>query len=353
MPMTVVAPDDWTPASRRHHPPVPDGNGSGHRRGRLIAVGVMISILVIAIIALITVRVVGPGGTNSPGAGTTPSHVVGSATSTSDAVNPSPGASRFDPALPRDQYNQAWQNSQHDLVIQRDVAPGINRCASRLHGVALEETYGIGTAFPRSLEGGVAFSAAVLEYRYGLAAVIDAQHEVMEPLMFEPFAQAPVLTDAQKQGFGTGGSGTDGNGNVIDASGAIIDQEQLLVSAHPEYGAYQVLAVNTSARESGKPVQDVYVQWWLPRISGIGNDDDLSGVLTNFSMHQMAVLWDETAAGWRVALMTYSEWAPYPQDQTYINHPFAERAAVLGPGWCVAADATEDWQSPVPLVRHQ
>jgi hypothetical protein len=238
---------------------------------------------------------------------------------------------------------EAWRGRSMGDVVLEEVVPGLHRCASRVEGVALEALHGIGTAFPRSLEGAVAAAANSVVFFASPAFYIDAQRRVLQPLVFMPDSW---WSEEQAAGW-QARMRLDGSGRPLDADGRVLDSVVSAAGAYPRYGAYKV---HHADYDGAGLLQEVFLSWWMPSVAGSGTVDDMSGAVVSWVVWSFEAVWTRADRGWRVEL-AYDVSTPPPADPSHTNQSFAARRAVLGEGWCVPADATEGRLPGAVLTR--
>jgi hypothetical protein len=256
------------------------------------------------------------------------------------------GASATAGAAPGDGWADrvaAWQAGQADEVVQADVVPGLDRCSSRVEGVNAEALYGVGYGWPRTLEGAVAAAANAVAYRAGLPWLVDAQREALDPLVMNGgVTPADVARQWQKEW------GVDPMGQVVDKeTGAVVPEERFWAQAEPRYGAFRVWRVN---RNPAGDIEEMFVSWLVPDAKGPALYADESRVEVGWMVWTLVVAWRADLEDYRVD--AWYDWStPLPRDRSFMNQPFQSRRDVLGPGWCLSADAIEEAVPGVVKVK--
>ncbi|MDT0342710.1 hypothetical protein [Streptomyces litchfieldiae] len=114
----------------------------------------------------------------------------------------------------------------------------------------------------------------------------------------------------------------------LDADAAASPLRSAASDCHPELGAYRVLAASPD---------QALVDYWMPCLMGTADTH------MRWQMGRMALRWD--ADDWRVAEMTRGPFDQLvtPAEQGNPVTTFAERLELLGDGWELFADATDEW----------
>ena len=308
-----------------------DAGGSKRPPWRWLIIAVAAAIVAVAV--MIIFQRPAPTGT---GGSTSPASAGG--TSGVTASQPSAGGT------PGTQF-PSWLAGRTDIVVQADIAPGINLCASRSMGVASGQIAGIGTAFPRTIEGAVASAANYERFVNSLASVIDEERSAIDPKIAVGQLPDSWVAAQRDQVFHV-----DGAGRPLDSLGNVVPGVTFQADAWPQYGAYRVWWANAADAVSGLP-GEVFVSWLMPHTYtdfGSGWAPVIYWRVTTYEM-----VWvDET---WKVSAATFDPSMPAPfqsgDPDNVLNQTFAWRASIIGPGWCVPQDATEQPLPDAPLTK--
>jgi len=294
---------------------VGDRGGGNHGRARLVAIiaGVMAVAMVVA--AMFVLR-----------------------TPTGRSPAESPGASDAPTAAATGLMFPDWSAGRTDKVVTANIAPGIDRCASRSMGVATQQVAGIGTQFPDTIEGAVAAAANYERFINSPTVVLDDERTQIDPKV----SVAP-MSDAAAQAL-RAQFHVDDQARPLDSDGNVVPGVTFASDAYPQYGAYKVWWVNGSALGSDG-IDEVYLSWMMPH----AQMDYLSGWTAQ--VYWRVTTWEMvwTDGTFKVASSTTDPSMPPPFHATdpgnASNQTFEWRARLVGPGWCVPADATEQ---PIP-----
>lgn len=227
-----------------------------------------------------------------------------------------------------------------------EVAPGLHKCETTTSGLNTSASFGIGTGWPATQQGGIAAGMAFLTHRLGHTLLDQRANKVVTPkitsddnkLRSNLLSSGPTV--ARQLGLNS-------NGELLDKkTGKPSSGETLYRAAYPVYGAYRLLSYTTL--KSGQP-DDLVVAVWLPMISGPGRDEDVSKVKAVWVHATLVMTWQEN--DWKTTVARINPDSPQPADPSHVNQTYAARAATLGPGWCVPADAVEIKLPGVVLAR--
>ncbi|MDR1213605.1 MAG: hypothetical protein LBK54_05920 [Propionibacteriaceae bacterium] len=232
-----------------------------------------------------------------------------------------------------------WRTQDADQVVEVDVAPGLDRCASRAEGVNQEATpEGVGFSYPHTLEGAVAAAAGALRYRLSADFLDDEVGARTDPLVFN----GDTLDTARDWAAMTReAAGLSGRVEPLDPdTGQAVAEETYYAAGYPRYGAYKILKIDGISPLSLGP-DAVVMTWWLPGVSGIGRLENLDGVRVWGEVWTAVVQWGYISRDYKVQLFMDGG-APPLLDNTRTNVSYGERAELLGPGWCVPLDGIEE-----------
>lgn len=118
----------------------------------------------------------------------------------------------------------------------------------------------------------------------------------------------------------------------IDQNGESTDPDKKVYTGnYPEYGAFQVMGTKGNT--------EVTVNIWYPNVFGVGNKAEDVTVMWTYWQHRMVWVDDD----WRIAEHQETPTpVPAPAEPEVVNVSFAERAELLGKGWEMPANASED-----------
>jgi hypothetical protein len=138
----------------------------------------------------------------------------------------------------------------------------------------------------------------------------------------------------------------DDFGRPLNPDGTVNPNMRLYAAYLGKYGAYRVANV---APDSERPTS-ITVEIWGPNVFGVGSRDDLTRVQVTWSTTILTVTW--VNGDWRISDSRYpSARPPAPANPRRVNVPFEERARLLGAGWLVPANASEDPDPTLELAK--
>lgn len=181
------------------------------------------------------------------------------------------------------------------------------------------------TGYPQTPEGAVAASMNAL-VAFSSQEMYDdrTRHQVDSYIYVDQAA-------ADKFGVSDETAAAARKKHGLDEHGAPLDKTQHVYSAtYPEYGAFQVVEVKGNT--------EVTVRHWGPTLFGVGTTlDDLE---ITWTYAQLRMVWAD--GDWRIAAHEETTAPPQPEDPAVVWVSFAERASLLGKGWQLPANASEE-----------
>lgn len=212
---------------------------------------------------------------------------------------------------------------------------------------ATEVVAGVPAGFPQSTEGAV---SAMMTYGNAAGAALfrtpQERAEIAERIFTEKGRTASGLTDevaAETQEL----LGVNEAGIAVRQDGSLDPARTAFAECAYEFGAYRVDSVTTFQVASPEPDEpttlptEVVVTTWSPCLSGVGGAQDVTDIEIRWTQQTSIMRWK--GGDWRVDSTVYpDELAPAPSDLNDVGVSFAERARLLGEGWTLPADATEE-----------
>lgn len=202
---------------------------------------------------------------------------------------------------------------------------------------ATEDVAGVPAGFPQSVDGAV---SALMTYSNAADAALfrtpQERAEIAERIFTDQGRAASGLTD--------------------QAAAAAQDRQRAaaFTGCAYEFGAYKVVSVGSHSVVSPSPDEpaqaptEVVVSTWAPCLSGLGGAQDTSDVDIRWTHHAATLRWD--GRDWRVdSVVSPGGRVPVPDDPDDVAITFQERARLLGTGWTLPADATEETSSTGPV----
>ncbi|MFI2365167.1 hypothetical protein [Promicromonospora sp. NPDC019610] len=195
---------------------------------------------------------------------------------------------------------------------------------------ATEYVAGVPAGFPQSIDGAV---SALMTYSNAADAALSRTPQERAEIAER------IFTD---QGRAASGLSDQAAADVQDRPDATA-----FTGCAYEFGAYKVVSVGSHSVESPDPDEpaqvptEVVVSTWARCLSGVGGARDTSDVDIRWTHHAATLRWD--GRDWRVdTVVSPGGRVPEPDDPDDIAITLEERARLLGTGWTLPADATEE-----------
>lgn len=226
---------------------------------------------------------------------------------------------------------EEWRAARTPRVVS-EVAKGLGQTDSTV-SEARGHYRGWPTGWGNTLAEAVAQSGTIIAFTespdfldYDLA---DLQYKIRgrQPGSEEQYVEALA------------GAGIDKNGYLLDDDGNRVEDRRIISAAYPRYGAYRIADVMFDEDHS---IAQVEVVWWLPIVRGYksaSTGEENFGV--SWETRTIHLHWNSEKGMFESLLEIEGTNLPQPATEK-TNLSFDERAAFLGPGWYVPADATEE-----------
>lgn len=118
--------------------------------------------------------------------------------------------------------------------------------------------------------------------------------------------------------------------------------KKIYSAAYTQYGAFQVISADTST---------VHLKVWRPVVWGIGTPDTMGNTTVIWPVTDITVSWRN--GDWRITGEGPPTFDVTPAERGQVVISFEERAALLGEGWVMSADATEETVPELDLPREK
>lgn len=271
-----------------------------------------------------------------PGPEPTPTHTPTATPSgtaepseTPTATEPTP--TQTGPALP-----------EH-MAVAGEVVPGLWQGTATVSTGNSNAIYGIPVGWSRTVDGAVAAAMNIDAAFYSLPAVVEDTQVELNPYLYTGEALESEVSGDQALEFRRQLREVcrlDESGVVVDAQGNPSQHETYYGGGIPRYGAYQVRDVEYADEITPQRVEVAVVQ---PVFSGPGTDTNMTEVLLMFRKSIYIMVWD--GDDWRAEDWGVNDEPTGPWQTTVSNQGFAHLVTLVGQGWAVPADATQD---PIP-----
>lgn len=194
--------------------------------------------------------------------------------------------------------------------------------------------YGVPIGWNRTIDGAIGAAMNYDASSYALAQLVDDTATAIASKIYVASSPAMEANTAEIRAEIREVSRLDDEGGVVDANGNPSQAERYYGGGAPQYGAYRVDAVDAEAQ--GEPTQ-VTVSVVQPVWSGPGTDTNLEEVMLQYRTVQYVMVWDED--DWKISDFPASDsW-----DANRIsNQGFPHLVSLVGPGWAIPADGTQE-----------
>ncbi len=238
----------------------------------------------------------------------------------------------------------AWGRDKPKDTSQQPPAdkPGVlERGEAIAGGGALKALYGVPIGYPQTLAG--ATSAAI---NYDVAGVGPGiwrgpeSRQAINNYIFtkesvSQFAMSDDITHQFQRHYNFNDSG-----QVLNPDGSVDYSSRIYSDCYPKYGAYRIVDVQPNRNQP----ETVIVETWQPCVFGPGKETDTSRVIITWSGTPLTMKWVD--GDWRISYLSKNQQRPAsPSNLQKVNPSFAERARILGPGWLLPANATEEFDA--------
>ncbi|MFI2486529.1 hypothetical protein ACH47X_06435 [Promicromonospora kroppenstedtii] len=187
---------------------------------------------------------------------------------------------------------------------------------------ATGDVAGVPVGFPQSVDGAV---SAMMTYGNAADAALFRTPQERAQIADR------IFTD---EGHAASGLTDQAAAEAQDRLGA-----DALTGCAYEFGAYKVASVGSS--DAAQVPFWVVVSTWAPCLAGAGGAQDASDVDIRWTQRTSTLRWD--GRDWRVeATVSSDDRVPVPAEPDDVAVTFEERARLVGKGWTLPADATEE-----------
>lgn len=266
---------------------------------------------------------------------------------TPNPVETTTGAETSEPSQPAtasEEPSQTGPQLPEHMTVAGEVVPGLWQGTATVSTGNANAIYGTPFGWSRTVDGAIGAAMNIDASTYSLPAVIeDTQAELSRHLYTGEALEAKVSGE-QSVEFRRQLREVcrlDDSGVVVGADGLPSQHETYYGGGIPRYGAYQVRSVERAA--GGTVPERVEVAVLQPVFSGPGTDTNMTEVLLMFRKTVYIMVWD--GDDWRAEGWGEREDPTGPWQTTVSNQGYAHLVTLVGEGWAVPADATQD---PIP-----
>lgn len=215
-----------------------------------------------------------------------------------------------------------------------EVIPGLWQGTAAVTVGNSNAIYGVPIGWNRTVDGAIGAAMNYDASTYALPRLVEDTYAEIAPKIYAADSPAITADTPEVRAAIRRVSRLDDDGGVVDANGNPSQAERYYGGGAPQYGAYRVDAVEYAP--SGEPTK-VTVSVLQPLWSGPGTDTNLDEVMLQYRTVQYVMVWDED--DWRVSDFPSSDsW----DANRVSNQGFEHLVSLVGTGWAVPADATQE-----------
>ena len=315
MPVRYIDDDEKTSHGR-------DADGSSsRRRPPWLVLGLAVALMVVCVSWALT-----SGGGPQPGAGGT---VQPSAGATSAAPDPqdTPTAP-VDPTEPEPQATPVVATTG-----EMPGVPGLWQGTANITTGNADTVWGVRVGWPQTVDGAIAAAFNGEGATYSLPGVLPAFRADVQKRIYVRGSKSATSADWAAKARAL--AHINEKGDVV-RGGKVSALERPYVESLIRFGAYRVMELKEGTVDA--PTW-VVAEVWFPVVLGAGSDSNFTDVAVFWRHAAMDVVWDGT--NWRLKAVARKT-ATIPTDARRTNQPYNNVRALLGPGWMIPADGTED-----------
>lgn len=212
---------------------------------------------------------------------------------------------------------------------------------------ARNDVAGVPTGFPQTVAGAV---SAMMTYNNAAGAAMfrapQERAQIGHRIYTDEGYAASGLTDEAatetRERLGVNEAGV-----AVREDGSLDLARTAFAACAYEFGAYRVTSLGGSGSRSPGPGEPAFIPHqvvattWSPCLSGVGGAHDHADIGIRWVEQTSILRWD--GADWRIeSTVSPDDPAPVPADPIDVAVTFEERARLLGKGWTLPADATEE-----------
>lgn len=252
---------------------------------------------------------------------------------------------------PRASTSDSWPNTSEpagDTPAGTNPIPGVDGLTRGTATVTTGNTggamAGVPIGWPQTLDGAVSAAMTYQAADYTPAILLPKTQKAVQQRLYTAEGlrvsamPADMLAKIRKK------LRISDDGKIL-LNGKISPKEQLYASGYPRYGAYKLVSHEGADDQPTLAVVDV----WFPFAMGPGTDTKTDEIYVAWLRALVEVKWEN--GDWKINGVRASNTFPMPPDPRRTNQTFQARRDLLGPGWSVLADATEDPLPEAVLTR--
>lgn len=262
-----------------------------------------------------------------------------SGTGASQQPTAAPGGGASTPA-PQDTPTPPVDPSEPDpqptplVPVQGEVpgVPGLWQGTARITSGNTDTVWGVRVGWPQTVDGAVAAAFNGEGATYSLAGILpEFRSDVQKRIYVKGSKSAPTEKWAAKV---RELAHINEKGDVV-RNGQVSPLERPFIESLIRFGAYRVMEI-----KEGTPDAPTWVvaEVWFPVVVGVGDGTNFSDVAVFWRHAAMDVVWQQN--NWRLKAVARKT-ATIPTQERRTNQPYSNVRALLGPGWMVPADGTD------------
>ena len=252
---------------------------------------------------------------------------------------------------PSTSTTDSWPNSTtpaSEPPVGSQPIPGVDGLTRGTASVTTGNTggamAGIPIGWPQTLDGAVSAAMTYQSATYAPAVLLPKTQKAVQQRLYTAeglrvsASPADMLAKIRKK------LRISDDGKIL-LNGKVSPKEQLYASGYPRYGAYKLVSHEGPDDQPTLAVTDV----WFPFVMGPGTDTKTDELYVGWVRALVEVKWEN--GDWKINGVRASNTFPMPPDPRRTNQTFQARRDLLGPGWSVLADATEEPLPEAVLTR--
>ncbi len=220
------------------------------------------------------------------------------------------------------------------------IVPGLWRGTATVASGNSSTLLGVPIGWPRNVDGAV---GAAINYLASTTSLdnfrpdtnLQLDKRLLTDAGYATYHNAPDTWGKVKQIFNL-----DDEGRPLGPDGKPAPERRLYAAGYTRYAVYQVSAAS-------QDLSMVNVKVAMPTVVGVGIGDDLSSLRLRWTTVAVTMKW--TGDDWRIEVMDREPLREPDVRQT--NLPYSKIRELVGPGWLMPADATDQPYAGVVLAR--
>ena len=230
-----------------------------------------------------------------------------------------------------------------DIAVVGEVVPGLWRGVAMVGEGGTDEIHGVPVGWPQTIEGAVGAAMNYMAFNATLTALIDDPANQVQQRIYTADGLLVAATTDDERAEMRAIDRVSPNGEVLTSAGGVSPTDTYFGGGQPRYGAYRIEQV-TRDPNTQAPIA-ITVSVMVPRWYGTGNPSNLDNITVSFDALTYEMRWLPGADGgpvdWRIA-DNPNGWRMEGVPPRQLNQGYQQLRAMLGSGWIVPADGTQD-----------